>query len=62
MKRPELNLSRLNLSRLHVSRLNLPTVHLPGGARLRERLQHVDSLARLREIAEEHSSAHNECA
>jgi tRNA-dihydrouridine synthase len=43
------------------SRLMAYTRGLPGGARLRERLQHVDSLARLREIAGDHASAHNEC-
>ena len=44
------------------SRLMSYTRGLPGGARLRESLQHLDSLARLREIAEGHVSAHQECA
>jgi tRNA-dihydrouridine synthase len=43
------------------SRLMAYTRGLSGGARLRERLQHVDSLALLREIAGDHASAHNEC-
>jgi tRNA-dihydrouridine synthase B len=43
------------------SRLMAYTRGLPGGARLRERLQHVESLDGLREIAAEHSAAHNEC-
>jgi len=43
------------------SRLMAYTRGLPNGARLREKLQHVDSLARLREIAEEHATAHNGC-
>ena len=43
------------------SRLMAYTRGLPGGARLRERLQHVESLDGLREIAADHASAHNEC-
>jgi tRNA-dihydrouridine synthase len=43
------------------SRLMAYTRGLPAGARLRERLQHVESLHGLREIAAEHSAAHNEC-
>jgi nifR3 family TIM-barrel protein len=43
------------------SRLMAYTRGLPGGARLRERLQHVESLEGLRGIAAEHSAAHSEC-
>ena len=44
------------------SRLMAYTRGLPNGARLRERLQHVETIATLRGIAEEHLSAHKECA
>ena len=43
------------------SRLMAYTRGLPSGARLRERLQHVESLDGLRGIAADHASAHNEC-
>lgn len=43
------------------ARLMAYTRGLPGGARLRERLQHVESLDGLREIAGDHVSAHKEC-
>lgn len=44
------------------SRLMAYTRGLPNGARLRERLQHIETLSALSETAAEHVSAHNECA
>jgi nifR3 family TIM-barrel protein len=44
------------------SRLMSYTRGLSNGARLREKLQHLESLARLHEIADEHSSSYAECA